>query len=847
MGPGVNWKYPIEDLSMTAFLSWYIVVQLISILTLPLAYQLFQNLPDRGYIVSKSLGILLVGFTLWIGTSYGLLRNEAGGAWLAFVVVSGFSCKIGWAVLKHDSNQGFRLLNHVRQNWAVILVAELLFLITFGGWTIVRAHDPGITHTEQPMDLMFMNGIWNSATYPPQDPWLSGYAISYYYFGYWLLVTLGRLSNQPPEIAYNVGQACWYSLLLLGCFGVGYNLLALQESGSRQKKGVHAQKITAVLGGMLAMLAVGVDGNLEGILEWLYAQGIHIDRLSQWFHVHEFPGRAAITNRWFISYDGWWWRSSRIIQDYDLFNRRIDASPITETPIFSFILGDNHPHVLALPFILLVISLALNLFLAGEKSNWTIASAIPTTHSATASWRRSFLIIIPQNLSGFFITVIAVGALIFLNTWDFPPYWLLLSLAFVYATHRIVPDRFFILSILFSISIFISAGLLFFPYLLTAQSQAAGFIPNLFHPTYFPQFLLIFGPHLLGVLTLIYLAWQEARPTCIRLIITYAATLGLPIVFLLLSGYWAINTAGGARVLEIVTLPENAQGYLPFIKERWTAQPWTFIVIGVLLATTIAICWQLYLNNEIILQPSFVFILTVAGIGLMLIFVPEFIYLRDHFGTRMNTIFKFYYQGWLLLGLCSAYSAVIALRGNKLEILLGGLILSSIAINLIYPIAGIYSKTNGFQAQSPTVNGIQYIEDIAPDEWAAITWIKENTAPNALIVEALGNSYWSTHNRISTITGHPTLVGWDGHESQWRGKDYAEMAEGRDMALKKIYRNGSRREIIDILARWNISYVYIGPIEREKYQFDMASERRLQQAMDLAFESGSVQIYKRRG
>ncbi len=95
----------------------------------------------------------------------------------------------------------------------------------------MRAYDPAINHTEQPMDLMFMNSIWAGGAFPPQDAWLAGYGISYYYFGYWLLAMLARLSGQLPEVAYNLGQASWFGLLLVGAFGVVYDLLA--EKGSR--------------------------------------------------------------------------------------------------------------------------------------------------------------------------------------------------------------------------------------------------------------------------------------------------------------------------------------------------------------------------------------------------------------------------------------------------------------------------------------------------------------------------------------------------------------------------------------------------------------------------------------
>src|SRR5690606_25631768 len=103
------------------------------------------------------------------------------------------------------------------------------------GWAIVRAYDPNADHTEQPMDLMFMNSIWASATYPPQDAWLAGYAISYYYLGYWLLTTVARIANTAPSIAYNVGQALWYGLLWSGCFGLVMNLVAWRYARTEQE------------------------------------------------------------------------------------------------------------------------------------------------------------------------------------------------------------------------------------------------------------------------------------------------------------------------------------------------------------------------------------------------------------------------------------------------------------------------------------------------------------------------------------------------------------------------------------------------------------------------------------
>ena len=57
----------------------------------------------------------------------------------------------------------------------------------------------------------------------------------------------------------------------------------------------------------------------------------------------------------------WWWRASRVITDRDLLGNAVEV--IDEFPFFSFLLGDMHPHVLGLPFVLLAVGLALALLL----------------------------------------------------------------------------------------------------------------------------------------------------------------------------------------------------------------------------------------------------------------------------------------------------------------------------------------------------------------------------------------------------------------------------------------------------------------------------------------------------
>src|SRR5690606_10197470 len=108
--------------------------------------------------------------------------------------------------------------------------------------------------------------------------------------------------------------------------------------------------------GVLGGVCVALIGNLQVVFEWLYAQGLLSQGAAAALGVYNFPQRAAVTRQWFISYDWWWWRTSRVIEDLNLAGEHIEV--IDEFPMFSYVLGDNHPHVLAMPFVLLAIGVA---------------------------------------------------------------------------------------------------------------------------------------------------------------------------------------------------------------------------------------------------------------------------------------------------------------------------------------------------------------------------------------------------------------------------------------------------------------------------------------------------------
>lgn len=853
------------------FLAVYLAIQVMTVAALPLALRFFAALPDRGYGLARLFGILLTGYIFWIGYSFGLLRNEIGGAWLAVGVVAVISVIVGRKGIQRlgierleikrleigDPAQSTQspISNLQSQNLPIsqspllpplryILLVEVIFLLAFAAWAWVRAHDPAADHTEQPMDLMFMHSIRASLSYPPQDAWLAGHPISYYYFGYWLFNLVGLLAGQSVGVTYNLAQAAWFGLLLSSALGVVYNLLA--AAGKRLG--------LAAAGGGIGALLVGMAANLQGLLEWLYANGIDISAIANLSGVRGFPEEARVTNQWFVDFGWWWWRSSRVLADVSLRGDHIEV--IDEFPVFSYILGDNHPHVAAMPFAILSISVALAIFLTRQ------ASPVPDDKPADAA--PHFLLLarlawFPLGWGGMALTAVVTGALLFLNTWDYPPYWLLTTFAVgavmvrrqnpVSTAQRRETLEALGLTAIFGVGLLALSALLYLPYFLTAQSQASGLIPNFFHPTRFSQFFTMFATALLTLTALLLLAWPILRPRLSTVGAFAGMMLGAPALLLVAVAWMALATEGGRAQLARVALPDGATDYLPFMLERWLSQPFTFLIVGLLTALLLALVWT-GVQRGAQLSPAtqpLVFVLALAALGAGLTFTPEIVYLRDNFGWRMNTIFKFYYQAWLLFGLAGAFTIVTALERvrswRSAPALLSGLALALATASTIYLIAGAYSKTQGF-SRAPTFDAGAYLALAAPAEYGAVEWVRANTAPTAVVVEGKGRSYGAETNHISTMTGRPTLLGWDGHEAQWRGRAYGAMAAGRSEALQAIYGGAAPEQRARILEELGADYVYVGPQERAQYNLSPTIERVLFAQLELVYENGDVRIYR---
>jgi YYY domain-containing protein len=231
-----------------------------------------------------------------------------------------------------------------------------------------------------------------------------------------------------------------------------------------------------------------------------------------------------------------------------------------------------------------------------------------------------------------------------------------------------------------------------------------------------------------------------------------------------------------------------------------------------------------------------VFILLLLATGALLTLSVEYVFLRDIFLTRMNTVFKFYFQAWVVWAIASGYILVRLLRRSQIAVASVSLFL--VALGVLYPILAISARADEYGG-APTLDGTAYLFEAQPDDFAAIAWLNENVEGEAVILEAPGGSY-DYEGRVSAHTGLPTLLGWAGHELQWRG-DYDEQAR-REPDIEVLYTSVEPEEVLTLLDKYGISYIYVGSLERNRYP--AAGLAKFAGLADVVYEGGAVTIYQ---
>lgn len=704
---------------------WWLIVEVIGWLSFPLVSRVCSSLADRGYAISKLVGMVLLTFLCWLISSLHLLPFGYISLLTSLILLGAISLFLGRK----------QLSSIVRVNRKSILITELIFTASFLIFVIVQMQNPDIyfAYSEHYMNFGFTQSILRGDYFPPVDPWFAGESISYYYGGHLLIANLSLLSHVPAAISYNLAGATFIALAMTASYGLGYNI-------TRRK-----------LYGLVTAIFVCFVGYISGAFQFIgYIFNSTVLGYS--------PIEASSIIDWMRSFD--FWTANHII-----------PGALNFYPYQGLLKADLNAWLIAIPFQIMFITLIFALF---KKSSST---GIQT--------RWGWLIDV-------FILGICLGFLSLVHSWDYPVYVILtLGAALLLKLNKKAIVGIVALSVLLYIPYYLSRG-----YgaidglgLVTERTTLAGFLEifALF------SFVLVSFFAVLGRERLF--TWKLGVPIAVAILLAalllkfHLLLIAIPVI--LLSLYY-IHKAN----------PEGERRFILFL-----------ILIGGLL---MLFCDLFYINDS---------------------FEPPY--------ERFNTILKLYFGIWIFFGIAAAYAVLSLLHRlkGKIKIAWFSVLLLLILAASIHPIAATTSWTSGrhtfFGINSGTLDGTAYIESINKGDYEAIQWINEEIGGLPVILEAPGIPYkYSSH--ISAMTGLPTVIGWPNHELMWRGDWVAVEERTRD--VDTIYNTVEHSEAIDLMRKYDVEYVYIGALERQRYETE--GLLKFGDFMDVAFEDEGVIIYQ---
>ena len=817
-------------------LAWLLTIELAYLITLPLAMFIFRPLPDRGIVLARILGFLLIGYLVWLLVSLD---------WLPF---SNWAISIGGLIVGLGSAitlvfKWREIIGFLRARWKLLLLAESLFLLAFLAFVLVRMANPDLWHDfrggEKPMELAYLSAVVRSTTLPPYDPWFAGGYLNYYYWGYFLVSLPMRVTGIVPTTAFNLAVPLFFALTFTGAFSLVYNLAeglrrsksagaprdgpevaaapappsgsslvpkvdqsdrigsVNSESGRESESGEEGRSKFArwspISAGLLSGMMIAVIGNLDGMIQLVQGTWQRLFRPEQALLLFDF------------------WRSSRMIPPLDA----IDRSPlafwlpgqqipgftdvsfhITEFPFFTFLFADLHAHMMVIPFTLLVMGLGVGLAVGLRNSGW-LWIGIASTGLA-----------------------LGLGSLWVINSWDYPPYLMLVLALLGLAAYgrRTTWVKKLAWFGLLSAGVVGLSVLLFLPFHQTYETFNAGIAASKWR-TPLDRYLVIHGLFLFVTTTFLIYRSRQFLAALFRTLFGQGDTAG--------SG--TVLTTGDRLRLTYLGIGLAAAVYLA-LADYWTAA----ILLPLVLLTGLALMVEL--GRE---TPDGLFAaipLVFLGMALAIGMGVDFVSLNGDIG-RMNTLFKLYLESWVLFSLAAGYMlwylgergwlAPVWRRDRwRAKLAWTGILAVLLASSLIYPVLGTKARINDRFGDTPlTLEGTAYMAQAVHQEesrslqlkWdlEAIRWLQDNVEGSPVILEAHHDQYHWT-SRVSDYTGLPTVLGWPWHQIQQR-TPYAYAVQERSRDIMEIYSTADLGRAQELLTKYEAEYIVVGELERAHY------------------------------
>ncbi|NPV09360.1 MAG: hypothetical protein HPY83_15550, partial [Anaerolineae bacterium] len=789
---------------------WWLVASAVGLAAWPLTHRLLGRLWAGGWPLARVVGLALTAYPVWLGASLGVTSNTVGASLLSLGCLTLIGLVLAW--LGRRSLTAF-----LRSRWREAAAAEGVALVAYLIWTAVRVLNPDLWHPwwggERPMEMGFFLAVLKSGRFPPYDPFYAGGYINYYYYGLHLAGSLTKLSGIRPEVAFNLALSLFYSLTFSSAMVLGASLV----------------RSRAVLAGLASAALVAIVGNVEGglllIRRWAEigpnAPGGGV-ALVGWLPRVVSGVVAVLTGqRAAPAYD--FWAPTRVIPD-----------TINEFPFFSFLYGDLHPHILDMPVILTAAATAFCLVARPTGD-------VPPRLDRAAVARLGLLALL-------------IGTAVATNTWDAP---LLVAtslgavvLLWARSRHR---NRIPWLVAVGVIAAAVAGVLLFLPFLSLYRPPPGGFSWSddgspLMH------FLRVWGlfAFLSAALSQEVIAESRFRRGAL--------------------GFLALAVRQWRRLPRLLGLAERstegrrAAGAAGWLLLASLAALGGLVLLGrAAAAVALALALVSGLGAVAARGRGTAFAQGLAALGWLVLLGTELFYLKDWLAGgaayRMNTVFKFGVQAWLLLGVaCGALALRRGTRsgdGRRAGWRLPALALVCLAA--VYPVLGTPTRLSDRfpNAQPPigTLDGLAYMSVGAyfwPDEnhfivlapeKEALDWLRENVSGTPVVAEAALGYYREGGSRVAAYTGLPIPLGPQ-HEAEQRPQ--APLGT-RHALVRLLYESPDPAETLDLMERLGVSYVYVGQLERIAYgqgigdKFaTMASAGQL----ETVFDNADVVVYR---
>ena len=706
---------------------WWLVLVVIGLITFPLVSRVCNRLPDKGYSISKILGLLLITYFCWFLARAHLVKFGYINITISLLLLLALSLFLG---RKH--------LNLKNLPLKAMLISEVIFSVAFALFLVYIRYKPDIffAYSEDFMNFAFINSILRSGYFPPLDPWLAGNSLPYYYGGHLLVAILTMISRVPPAISYNLAVAMFFGLFVCASYGLLYNV-------TRRK-----------IFGLVAVVFVCLLGFSSGVFQ-----------LSAFIFKHSLLGHGVPMEQNFVDW---------------LLNFDVGSGVIPNTgngyPYSAFLQGGANAHTMALPFQVMYIMLLFALFKRAENE------------SKPAK---------PDFLLNVFILGISLGFFWLLNTWDYPVYLALTVFAFILLGTKLGIK---------GLAAIVGLSLILYVYHYISSMSGFGGIGVVHVRTDLADIVEIFALFLFVLFSFFYISFRGRLFKGETLILMTAL---------------AIVIAAAAFLLD-------------------------FQLILVLVPLLLISLYCIYKAQP---KSDTEFMLLLIFVGASVLLFCELFFIKDAMPLeRFNTVMKLYLAVWVLLGIAAAYGVfrVVDATKGKLKALWITLLLVLVLVCIIQPVGQTIGWASGkrtyYGLNRGTLDGVAYVKTMAPGDYEAIKWINENIKGQPVILEAPGGAYQFT-SHISAMTGLPTVIGWVTHEVIWHNS--WEPVSGRGSGADTIYQTMDMVEATSQIEKYNIEYIYVGYIEKQKYAPEgLAKFARYPEKYRLVYENQDSAIYQ---